>query len=391
MSTKDRDRLKVLHEVRRRPIPQVQAGKELGISSRWVRALLKRMRREGDRAVVHGLRGRTSNRKLPAEMKQRAIALFGEHKQARQWHDYGPTLAAEELASEYQLQVSKETLRKWLIEAKLWRTRRTRVERVHTGRTRRARWGELLQWDTSEHDGLEGRGEQMSLIAMLDDATSRALARFVRHDSREENRKLLRPYLETNGRPLAVYTAKARLFQTAAKAAHHRDAPETQATQIGRALQDLNIEWIAAHSPQAKGRIERFFGTAQDRLVKGLRKVRAATLEQANAYLASTYLPEWNRRFAREPEPVGSAHRALDGKLDLASLLSRREVRSVAQDYTLRWDGVLYRIPRPEIGGGRRGAKVEIERRLDGTVWMRWRTRCVLLCRSAPAQTPRRP
>jgi hypothetical protein len=132
------------------------------------------MKREGDKAVLHRLRGRPSNRKLPGAMKQRVLAVFRERKQAKQWHDYGPTLAAEELGAEHQLQVSKETLGQWLLEAGLWRARRARVERVHTWRARRARWGELLQWDSSVHDWLEGRGKKLCLIAMIDDATSRA-------------------------------------------------------------------------------------------------------------------------------------------------------------------------------------------------------------------------
>ena len=299
--------------------------------------------------------------------------------QARQWHDSGPTLAAEELAEEHGLQVSRETLRQWLMAAGLWRTRRARVERAHTWRARRARWGELLQWDSSEHDWLEGRGEKLYLIAMIDDATSRVVARFVRHDSTEENLRLLGRYVRTHGRPLAVYTDKASLFQTAAKGVHHREAPAAQPTQIGRALRELQIEWIAAHSPQAKGRIERFFGTAQDRLVKGLRKVGASTLEQANAYLGDTYLPLWERRFSQPPRQAGDAHRKLDAGLDLDSVLSRVEQRRVAQDYTVRWQGETYQIPRPQIGGGMRGSHVAVEKRLDGSVWMRWKQRRVRL------------
>jgi DNA-binding Lrp family transcriptional regulator len=388
MSATDRERLKVLHEVKKRHITQVQAGRELGVSSRWVRALLKRMKERGDGGLVHGLRGRRSNRRLPAALKRQVVGLFAKNKQAKQWHDYGPTLAAEELASDYQLVVSKETLRKWLIEAKLWRPQRARVERIHRWRARRARWGELVQWDTSQHDWLEGRGEKMWLIAMIDDATSQVLARFVEHDSTEENLKLLRSYVQRHGRPLAVYTDKASLFQTAPKAVHHRQAPEQQPTQIGRALAELGIEWIAAHSPQAKGRIERFFGTAQDRLVKGLRKHQVTTREQANRYLEEIYHPLWNRRFAQEPRQAGSAHRVLDPGTDLDSVLSVMELRTVAQDYTLRWGGQVYQIPRADIGGGMRGASVALERRLDGSVWMRWRQQRVRLERCEAANKP---
>lgn len=232
MSSKDRDRLKVLHAVRRRHITQVQAGKELGISARWVRELLRRLRARGDGAVVHGLRGKRSNRRLPEAIKARAVKLFAQQKQARQWHDDGPTLAAEELA-EHGLQVGKETLRKWLLQAGLWKARRVRVERVHLWRPRRARWGELLQWDTSTHDWLEGRGKQLYLIAMLDDATSEATARFVDHDSTEENLGMIGGYVKANGRPLAVYTDKASLFQTAAKGVHHRQSQRSNPRRSG--------------------------------------------------------------------------------------------------------------------------------------------------------------
>jgi hypothetical protein len=161
MSAQDRDRLKVLHEVSRRHITQMQAARELGVSSRWIRGLLQRIKQEGDRGVIHRLWGRPSNHKLSSRLRQRVVQRFAEQKQAKQWHDYGPTLAAEELARDDQLVVSKETLRQWLIASKLWKPHRARAERVHRWRARRARYGELVQWDTSEHDWLEGRGEKL--------------------------------------------------------------------------------------------------------------------------------------------------------------------------------------------------------------------------------------
>jgi DNA-binding Lrp family transcriptional regulator len=379
MSAKDRDRLKVLHEVSRRHITQVQAARELGVSSRWIRALLQRIKQEGDRGVIHRLRGRPSNRKLSAMLRQRILQRFAAQKRAKQWHDYGPTLAAEELARDDQLVVSKETLRQWLIASKLWKPHRARAERVHRWRARRARYGELVQWDTSEHDWLEGRGEKLYLIAMIDDATSRLTARFVRHDSTEENLQQLRSYVEQHGRPVAVYTDKASLFQITPRAIHHRDAPGEQLTQIGRALKELHIEWIAAHSPQAKGRIERAFQTAQDRLVKGLRRVGAKDLPTANAYLEQVFLPLWNQRFTYEPEMAGDAHRALLPGTNLDSVLSLRGSRTVAADYTVRWDGLIYRVAGEPMPRGMRGARVELERRFDGSRWMHWRNRLVPL------------
>jgi hypothetical protein len=383
MSAKERDRLKVLHEVRKRHITQKQAGVEMGLSERWVRTLLKRLRREGDKAVRHRLRGRASNRKTPEAVKRRVVKLFQQKQQARLWHDYGPTLAAEELAEDYGIQVNRETLRQWLMEARLWRARRSRMERVHRWRPRRARYGELVQWDSSEHHWLEGRGEKLYLISMIDDATSQLTARFVRHDSTEENLEQLRRYVERQGRPIAVYTDKASLFQIAPRAIHHRDAPEQQLSQIGRALAELNIEWIAAHSPQAKGRIERSFKTCQDRLVKGLRRVGAKDRETANAYLEQVFLPLWNARFCCPPQQAGDAHRAVPTGMNLDSVLSIRVSRTVTADHTVRWQGVIYGIERAQIKAGMRGARVQLERWRDGSRWMYWRKRVLALERCA--------
>lgn len=386
MSAKEWDRLKVLHEVKKRHITQKQAAAELGLSVRWVRTLLVRWRARGDSGLGHGLRGRPSNRKTPEAVKRRAVGLYREKKQAKLWHDYGPRLAAEELAEQHGIAISRESLRRWLIEAKLWRRRRARVERAHVWRARRARYGELVQWDTSEHDWLEGRNEKLYLIGMIDDATSQWTARFVRHDSTEENLRQLRHYIEQHGRPVSVYTDKASLFQIAPRAIHHRDAPDEQLSQIGRTLKELNIEWIAAHSPQAKGRIERAFQTAQDRLGKGLRQVGANDLDTANAYLQQVYIPVWNRRFQRQPQLGGDAHRPLLPGTNLDSVLSIRESRTVTPDYTVRWDGVIYRVQREQIAKGMRGARVQLERRLDGSRWMHWRNRMVALecCESRP-------
>ena len=368
MTQQERDWLHWLKMVRDRKLTQKQAAERMGVTARWVRVLLKRMRRKGDRVVVHALRGGVSNRRVDDAVRQRAVEILG----GAEWRGYGPTLAAEELAAEHGLLVSKETVRKWMVGAGLWRARRARVERIHLWRPRRSCRGELVQWDSSEHDWLEGRGEKLYLVAMIDDATSRALARFVRQDSTAENLRLLWTYLEGWGRPLAFYTDKASLFHSTPQAPHHREAPEQQPTQIGRALQELGIGWIPAHSPQAKGRIERFFGTAQDRLVKGLRKADASSLEPANRYLEEVYLPEWEQRFTCAAADPSEAHRPLEKQHELAAILSRVEQRVITNDYTFQWGGQRYQILPEAVRRGMRGQRLRVEARLDGTVAARW-------------------
>ncbi len=178
---------------------------------------------------------------------------------------------------------------------------------------------------------------------MIDDATSRLFARFVRHDTSEENRLLLRSYLERYGRPLAFYTDKAGMFQVAVKSKRQEqreglDRQPMPPTQIARALGELGIVWIPAHSPQAKGRVERQFQTAQDRLVKGMRVAGVGTLEAANAYLEEEYLPWWNETLTVEAATAEDAHRPLGKEHDLAAILSHVEQRQVTNDYTIRWD-----------------------------------------------------
>jgi hypothetical protein len=296
MTQRDRDRLIALKKARRGLITQRQAAEEIGQTERHIRRLLVKLKSAGDQAIIHGRRGKRSNRKLDDNSQAKAVAILGQEK----YRGFGPTLASEYLSKHHQITVSRETVRAWMIEGRLWQSRKQKVAKVHLWRQRRSRCGELVQWDTSEHPWLEERGPKLYLISMIDDATSRLHARFVLHDSTVENMRLLWSYLERHGRPVSFYTDKASLFQTAPKIA--RDVKELPGderaplppTQIGRALGEVGIVWIAAHSPQAKGRVERSFQTAQDRLVKGLRVAEAKTLAEANAYLETEFIP-WSR------------------------------------------------------------------------------------------------
>jgi len=392
MTQADRDRLVTLKKTKKKLITQREAAGELKVSIRQVQRLLRELKTRGDKAVVHGLRGRPSNRKIEEAVERQAVKILSTPV----YEGFGPTLASEYLANKHGIEVSKETVRRWMMRGKLWRAKEAKVKQAHTWRPRRSRLGELVQWDTSEHDWLEGRGEKLYLIAMIDDATSRLFARFVRHDSTKENMQLLWSYLEKFGRPVSFYTDKASLFQTAEKRKRdepgvEKDAAEMPPTQIGRALRELGITWIAAHSPQAKGRVERNFGTAQDRLVKGMRVAEVKTIEQANQYLTNDYLAWWERELMVEANNPDDAHRPLGKSHHLAASLSHVEMRQVRNDYTFRWEGKLYQIERPAIVAGLRLANVRVEARLDGSIAVRHQERYLPVKECAAAVKPNKP
>ena len=391
MTQGERDRLVALKKAKKKLITQKEAAEELGISERHVRRLLHQLKKRGDKAVVHALRGLPSNRRIEEAERDRAVQILSETI----YRDFGPTLAAEYLNKKYDMEVGRETVRQWMIAAKLWRAQPKRVEKIHQWRPRRSRFGDLVQWDTSIHAWLEGHGEEMVLINMIDDATSRWLARFVSSDSTVENMNVLERYLKQRGRPLAFYTDKAAIFQTAEKAkrwesAAAKDRTELPPTQIGRALRELGIAWIPAHSPQAKGRVERGFATAQDRLVKGMRVAGLTTMEQANHYLETEFLPWCNETLAVTPASADDAHRPLEKQHELASVLSYVETRQVNNDYTIQWDAKVYQIARKSICVGLRGAVVRVEKRREGSLAVRFHDRYLTIsqCDHRPKVTP---
>lgn len=394
MNQAERDWLVALKKAKKRLITQKEAAEEIGVTERHVRRLLKALKRRGDKAVIHALRGEKSNRRIEEKIRQEAVKILSQEV----YRGFGPTLASEYLAKRHKVSVSRETVRKWMIEAKLWRAKKERVGKVHQWRARRSRFGDLVQWDTSEHNWLEGRGDEIKLILLIDDATSRWYARFVRNDSTEANMEVLERYLKQWGRPLGFYTDKASLFQTAEKTkrdeqGRQKDRVEMPPTQIARALKELEITWIAAHSPQAKGRVERGFGTAQDRLVKGLRVAGAKSMEQANEYLEKEFLTWVNETLSVTAANPDDAHRPLEAHHHLAAILSHVESRQVGNDYTIQFESKLYQIASKDIRAGLRGADVRVEKRRDGSIAVRFRDRYVAVsrCEPRPKQTKPKP
>jgi transposase len=360
MSQHERDLLKVMHQVLAGTLAQADAARLLRLSVRQVRRIQRRLEQQGDGAVVHRLRGRPSNRRLDPTLRQKVLRAY-----RRDYHDFGPTFASEKLA-EQGLVVSPETLRQWLLAEGLWQRRRRR-DPHRRRRPRRACFGELVQMDTSIHDWIEGRGEPMVLVNMIDDATSRVLARFYEGETVEAHMDLLGRWIGRHGRPLALYTDRDSIFEYQDKG---RGDPEGL-TQFGRALKELGIELILAHSPQAKGRVERFFETAQDRWVKELRLAAVSTRAQANELLEQRLIAEFNRRFAVKAAEATDAHRPLGPGHNLAAILSLQFERVVTNDYTVRFQNRCYQVGKPAYPG-LRGGRVVIELRLDGTMAIRF-------------------
>lgn len=367
MSLKDRDRLKVLHGLERGKLSQQAGAAELGLSTRQLRRLQTRYRAEGDRGIIHRSRGQSSPHRLPKRLVSRIVAELKER-----YADFGATLASEALAKA-GLKVSRETVRQLQIEHGLHRARhRQPVHRQR--RERRACFGELVQMDTSQHDWLEGRGEPLVLITMIDDATSRMRGQFFRQDTSLTNLTQLRAWVEEFGRPVALYVDRASHFKVNVERLRSQGDPEAHAfqTQIERALQELQIELIWAYSPQAKGRIERSYGTLQDRLVKQMRLARVSSLAAANEFLAQEFLPEWERRWTVPARQCWDAHRRAQRGLDLDAIFSVRQTRTVKNDHTIQWQRRVFQLLPLKPLRDLRHRRVELEQRLDGTLALRF-------------------
>ena len=373
MSQEERDKLEWLKRARDGQLSQRAAAEKMGVSDRWVRVLLERMKKSGDAVVVHGLRGKASNHRLSAETRQEALTIL-RHPH---WHDFGPTFAAQQLAKRHQLQVSKETLRAWMIEDGIWKPDARQNAAVHAWRPRRSGFGELVQWDTSTHDWLEGRGPVRYLVRLIDDATSWSWGRFVESDSTAFNMAVLWEYLTQHGRMVDVYTDRASLFAVTPRPGETREQQRAadRMTQIGRGLRELGIGLILALSPQAKGRVERSFHTAQDRLVKQLRLAGVNALAEANAFLEKEYWPESNQQFARPVQDFANHHRPLTAAQDLAAILAHVEDRVIANDFTFSFAAQRYQIQHDQIQPGMRRQPLRVELRLNGELKVRYQGR----------------
>jgi transposase len=373
LNSKEHQIAAVLQEVIRGNITRTAASGILDISVRHVRRKLVSLKECGAESLAHKARGKPSNHQLSPELREKVINLVRE-----KYFDMGPTQASEMLKERDNIDISHETLRRWLDDEGLREVAPAKKTTHRRRRTRRACHGELVQMDTSEHHWFGDELPMVQFIAMIDDASSTLYGRMYDTDSTVTNMDCIIGYIRRYGRPVELYTDQASHFKVnkdskdkTNHAVDQRDGSEPK-TQIERALKESDIAITHAHSPQAKGRVERLFETLQDRLTKVMRLDSINSIEAANEYLENYYLPKWNKKFTVEPVSNFNAHRSAK-EYDLEAIFSIQDERTVTNDFTIKFNSKIYQIEPGNFTGDIRRKKVLMEVRLDGSVKARYK------------------
>lgn len=358
MSHKEVDRLGVIQAVARKQLKQREAARQLGLSVRQVKRLVRRYRDQGAGGLVSGHRGGRPNNTIAEAVRQEVLGIVRTH-----YPDFGPTLACEKLVAHHGYTHSVETLRQWMIAESLWQPKARKQIPIHQRRPRRPCLGELVQIDGSPHAWFEERGPRCTLIVFIDDATGRLLAlRFAPAETTWAYMEILDRYLQHHGRPVALYSDKHSIFRV------NRPECEGELTQFTRALKSLDIAPIHANSPQAKGRVERANQTLQDRLVKELRLRNISDIDAANAFLP-VFIEDYNARFAVEPQSPIDAHRpVLHGTEELALILCLHHTRTLSKNLAFQFKNSEYQLQGQGKGYRLRRTAVTVCEAFDGTV-----------------------
>jgi len=357
LSQRELKRLYVIHKVLDGVLRQVEAAEALSLSDRQIRRLIKKVRLEGDIGVAHKSRGKPSSRRLPKGLRDKAIKLYRERLQG-----FGPTLAAEKLMETEGIQISDETLRLWLIEEGDWKkVRKGRAYRKW--RERKHYFGEMVQIDGSHHDWFEERGPKCVLMGYIDDATGNVFTRFYEYEGTIPAMDSFKRYISKYGIPINVYLDRHTTYKSPAKPTIEDEINGTEPlSEFERALKELGVEVKHAHSPQAKGRIERLFKTFQDRVIKEMRLKGIKTIEEGNKFLEE-YLPVYNNKFSVKPKKEDNLHRKPPKGIKLESILCIKETRVLRNDFTISHNGRLY-----QIMDKTKAKKVQVQERLNGTM-----------------------
>jgi transposase len=368
MSRTEMERLRILHRVFDHELTQKKASELMEVTDRHLRRLVRRIREQGDTAIIHRSRGRPSSRKIP-EARQRQILRLLE----RDYRGFGPTLATEKLWECQKIRVSRETLRQWMVQGDLWQVRARSRGTPHPWRERKHHRGEMIQMDGSHHPWLEARGPELVLMGYVDDATGDFFGRFYSYEGIYPAMDSFQCYIDHHGLPVSIYLDRHSTYKTTrAPSVDEMLRGDPALTQFARALKELGVKLIYARSPQAKGRIERIFETLQDRLVKEMRLAQICTQEAANDFL-KTYLTRFNRQFGKIPLSQWDLHRALPKDLCLKDIFCIKESRQIAQDYTVRWKNRTFRIQKPCLTMKRQ--RLLVLEQFDGTIRMKYQGR----------------
>jgi transposase len=371
MNEKERERAHVIRLVAEKKLRQTVAAERLGIGRRQVIRLVKLWRKAGDKGLVSRQRGRISPRRTQTETRAKIERLLRE-----KYPDFGATLAAEKLAELDKITVSHETIRQLQMKLGLWKPRLRKEKYIHQPRERRPRFGELIQIDGSPHDWFEGRAPRCNLTVFIDDATSRLMALyFSPTETTEAYLTALKKYLLVHGIPLAFYSDRHGIFRVNAVDAVSGDGK----TEFNRVTDRLGIEQICAHSPQAKGRVERANQTLQDRLIKEMRLRNISSIAEAEAFFPA-FIEAHNKKFAVPAKDQTNAHRPWTGtEKMLDDVLARRETRTLSKALTFSCEGKIYCVKTDGVGVGLRGAKVMLYHFVDGAMEVHYRDR-ILPC-----------
>lgn len=350
MSIREADRLSVMRRIDKTNLTIRKASEELGVSLRQAKRIRKRYLMTGAAGLISRKRGKPSHRKVPEETRKQVLNLL-----TTTYQGFGPTLASEKLKERNDIYLSAETLRKLMIAAEIYKPKRRKAQKVYQRRPRRSRFGELLQGDGSPHAWFDDRGKKCALVQFVDDATGQTtVAKFIPAETSEGYLAILKEHLQKYGRPLALYVDKHSIFRVT----REEFKKGTGITHVGKALKELGIELICAHSPQAKGRVERRNGVLQDRLIKEMRLQGICTMEEGNKFLPE-FLRGFNKRFGVEAANPEDAHRPLRKQDDLKRLFSWKEKRTLSKDLTFQYKGTLYMVE-TKSPNRLRGAAVEV-------------------------------
>jgi len=384
LNRKEQNRVIVLNQVETKKIEVREAAALLNVSERQAWRLLAAYRREGAAGLAHGNRERQPVNRLPDELRQKVISLAGQ-----KYRGFNHTHLTEKLVDCEQIHLSRSSVRSLLIQNGLPSPRKRQPPKHRSRRDRYPQEGMLLQTDGSDHDWLEGRGPKFCLIGAIDDATGKVpYALFQEHEDTQGYMLMLQEIVLNQGIPLALYHDRHSIFDISEDklpSIEEQLNGKVPITQLGRLLKELGIESISAHSPQAKGRVERLWGTFQDRLCSELRLAGARTMAEANSVLAR-FLPEYNRRFAVTPQNHGIAYRTVPAEFRPEEYFCFKYERTVANDNVVRYEGHRLQVLPSSTRSGYARCKVTVHLGFDNVMLAYYQGKC-LQTRPAPFET----